>query len=158
MYCPSCATQTDGRFCPNCGAAVPAGPAAAPQPPPANPYSVTTTAVADPSGIRNWAMGAHLASLIGIIVPFGNIIGPLVIWLIKKDESPIIDREGKESLNFQISMTIYMIVAALMIFILIGIPILFVLVVLDVVLAIVAAVKASNGQPYRYPMTIRFLR
>jgi uncharacterized Tic20 family protein len=51
-----------------------------------------------------------------------------------------------------------MIVAALMIFILIGIPILFVLVVLDVVLAIVAAVKASNGQPYRYPMTIRFLR
>ncbi|MFB0565446.1 MAG: DUF4870 domain-containing protein [Candidatus Aminicenantaceae bacterium] len=107
---------------------------------------------------RTWGMLAHIAALAGFIVPFGNIIGPLVIWLIKKDESPFVDDQGKESLNFQISITIYCIVAALLIIIVLGIFILIGLAILDIVLIIVAAVKANNGEKFRYPLTIRFVR
>ncbi len=108
---------------------------------------------------RNWGMFCHLASLcLWIGVPFGNIIGPLIIWLIKKDEMPLVDAEGKESINFQISITIYAIVAALLVFVAIGIPLLILIAVAQIALVIVAAIKISNGETYRYPFTIRFLK
>lgn len=107
---------------------------------------------------RSWAMGAHLAALAGFIIPFGNIIGPLIIWLIKKDESPFVDDQGKESLNFQISITIYCIIAALLILIVIGIFLLIGLAILDIVLIIIATVKANSGEKFRYPLTIRLVR
>lgn len=107
---------------------------------------------------RNWGMFCHLSSLIlWIGVPFGNIIGPLVIWLLKKDEFPTVDVEGKESLNFQISMTLYAIAAAILIVIAIGIPLLIAIGLAQIVLVIVAAIKISNGEVYKYPFTIRFL-
>ncbi len=102
-------------------------------------------------------MAAHLSALAGIIVPFGNVIGPLIAWLVKRDQSPLVDREGKEALNFQISMTIYMLVSALLIFAFIGVPLLLVVCVMDLILTIVAAIKTSSGESYRYPFTIRFL-
>ena len=87
----------------------------------------------------------------------GHILGPLVVWLMKRGDSPEIDAHGKESLNFQISMLIYDAIAAILCFILIGIPILIALWVLNTVLVIIASVKAGEGQLYRYPFTIRFI-
>ena len=92
------------------------------------------------------------------MIPFGNIIGPLVLWAIKKDETPSVNEHGKESVNFQISMTIYTIVAALSTFILIGFVLLPAVIVLNIVLVIIAGVKAANGEFYRYPLTIRFIK
>lgn len=106
---------------------------------------------------RTWGMVAHLAALAGFIIPFGNIIGPLVIWLMKKDESEFVDDQGKESLNFQISVSIYCLVSALLIIILIGIILLIAIGILMLVLVIVAAVKANSGEKFRYPLTIRLV-
>lgn len=107
---------------------------------------------------RNWGMFCHLAALAGFIIPLGNIIGPLVIWLMKKDESQFVDDQGKESVNFQISFIIYALVAALLVIVVIGIVLLIALGVGMLVLVIVAGIKASNGEKYRYPMSIRFIK
>ena len=112
----------------------------------------------DPSQERNWAMLAHLSALAGFIIPLGNIIGPLVIWLIKKDESEFVSDQGKEALNFQISVTIYMIVSAILIVIVIGIFLLIAIGIFMLVMIIIAAVKASSGEKYRYPFTIRLIK
>lgn len=107
---------------------------------------------------RTWGMLCHLAGLACYIgVPFGNILGPLVVWLIKKEEFPFVDEQGKEALNFQISMTIYGIIAGILIIVLIGIPLLLGLLVAHIVLVIVAAIRANDGESYRYPVTIRFI-
>jgi len=106
-----------------------------------------------------WGMACHLSALAAFIgIPFGHILGPLVVWLIKRDQFPFVDAQGKEALNFQISMTIYAIVAFILCFVLIGIPLLIAIGILDLILVIVAAVKASTGQSYRYPLAIRFIR
>jgi uncharacterized Tic20 family protein len=106
---------------------------------------------------RTWGMVAHLAALSMFIIPFGNIIGPLVVWLIKKDESEFVNDQGKESLNFQISITIYCFVSAVLILVVIGIFLLIALGVLAIVLIIVAAVKANSGEKFRYPLTLRLI-
>jgi uncharacterized Tic20 family protein len=159
MHCPNCGTEHTARFCPNCGApGVPESAFAQPQRQPAGTPAARPPVALEARDARNWAMGAHLSGLTGLFIPFGNAIGPLVVWLIKRDESALVDREGKEALNFQISMTIYAMISALMIFVLIGILLLPVVGILDVVFTIVAAVKTSNGEQYRYPLTIRFLK
>jgi uncharacterized Tic20 family protein len=108
---------------------------------------------------RLWAMLCHLTSLSWLFTGVGGIVGPLVCWLIKKNDHPFIDENGKESLNFQISMHLYYLVGGLLIFcFLVGIPVLIVLSVVNVVLVIIASVKASNGEHYRYPLTIRFIQ
>lgn len=108
---------------------------------------------------RSWAMCCHLSALAMYIgIPFGNIIGPLIVWLIKRDEFAQVDVHGKESLNFQISMTIYMIIAGLMIIVVIGIALLPLLFVVDLILIVIASIKASEGEVYRYPFSIQFLR
>ena len=106
---------------------------------------------------RTWDILCHLLALAGFVIPLGNIFGPLVIWLIKKDQIPSVDAQGKESLNFQISMTIYAIVAAVSLFAIVGFVLLPAVLITNLVLVIVAAVKTSNGEFYRYPLTIRFL-
>jgi len=109
------------------------------------------------SEARTWAMLTHITALAGFMgVPFGNLIGPLVIWAIKKDQFPLVDDQGKESLNFQLSMIIYGIVAVVLCFVLIGIPLLIAIVLSDLILVVVAAVNANEGRLYRYPITIRF--
>jgi hypothetical protein len=107
---------------------------------------------------RTWAMFCHVGAFAGYIIPFGHIIAPLIIWLIKKDESPLVDDQGKESLNFQISISIYAIVAALLTFVIIGIVLLIALLMFDVVMVIVATVRANSGERYRYPLCIRFIK
>lgn len=114
---------------------------------------------ADDKQARNWGMLCHLSALSAFLgIPFGHLLGPLVVWLVKKNEYPFVDEQGKESLNFQISVTIYAIPLFVLVFVLIGIPLLIALLAVDVVLVIVAAVKASNGESFRYPLTIRFVK
>jgi len=108
---------------------------------------------------RMWAMFAHLAGLAGCVMPaVGCIVGPLVVWLIKKEEFPFVDEQGKEAVNFQISMFIYAFVAGLLWFVCIGIVLLPLVGIVDIVFLIVAAIKANDGQHYRYPLTIRFIK
>jgi len=100
----------------------------------------------------------HASALLGLFFHFlGHLLGPLIVWLIKRDVSPEIDANGKESLNFQISMLIYDAIAAILCLVLIGIPILIALWVLNTVFVIIASVKTSEGKLYRYPFTIRFI-
>ena len=107
---------------------------------------------------RTWAMLCHVSGLAGYVIPFGNIFAPLIIWLIKRDQSWFVDDQGKEALNFQISWTIYMIVSAIAILVLVGIVLLGIVAIGGLVLLIVAAVKANEGIAYRYPLTIRFIK
>lgn len=106
---------------------------------------------------RMWAMFCHLSGLAGFIFPFGNIIAPLVIWLIKKEEYPQVNIHGKEALNFQISITIYIIVSVVLIILVIGIALIIILSLFSLIVIIIAAIKANEGEQYRYPLTIRFL-
>lgn len=107
----------------------------------------------------NWGMLCHLSALLGLVlISFGHILGPLVVWLLKRNDDPFIDEQGKESLNFQISITIYVIIAAILCVILIGFVLLGILIIADVILIVVASVKASNGEGYRYPFTIRLIK
>jgi hypothetical protein len=106
---------------------------------------------------RNMAMFAHLSTFAGHFIPFGHIAGPLVIWCLKKDEMPFVNDQGKEALNFQITMTLAFIVAALALLIVVGIVLLPAVWLFDVIVTIIAAVKANDGVTYRYPCSIRFI-
>ncbi|MGE4544492.1 MAG: DUF4870 domain-containing protein [Pedobacter sp.] len=106
---------------------------------------------------RNWATLCHLAGLAGYLFsPLGFILGPLIIWLIKRTDDAEVDRHGKEALNFQISMLIYGLAVTPLVFLVIGIPLLIFLAIFDFIMIIVAAVRCRNGQPVRYPLTIHF--
>jgi uncharacterized Tic20 family protein len=117
--------------------------------------------VLDPSLTKDektYAMLCHLTGLAGLIVPLGNVIAPLVLWLIKKDTMPFVDDQGKESVNFQISVTLYLLLCIPLLFVLIGIPLMILIGVGAVIFAILATIKANEGIAYRYPLTIRFIR
>lgn len=107
---------------------------------------------------RNWAMFCHLSAFAGFFFPFGGIIGPLICWLSRKDESQWVDQNGKQSLNFQISVLLYMVLAIPLCFIIVGIPIVVFLGFLKVICIIIASVKASKGEEFRYPVTIPFIQ
>jgi uncharacterized Tic20 family protein len=109
---------------------------------------------------KTWAMLCHVSGLAGYlgVVPFASIIGPLIVWLLKKDASAFVDEHGKESLNFQITMSIAYAIIILLCFVLIGFLLLPFWGLWLIVLVIVAAIKASNGEHFRYPLTIRFVK
>lgn len=108
---------------------------------------------------RQWGMFAHLAALATFVLPVaGNVIGPLIVYLIKKDEYEFVEDQGKEALNFQITWSIIFIISAIMIIVGIGIFMLIGFGIAWLVLIIVASVAANNGEYYRYPLTIRFIQ
>ena len=107
---------------------------------------------------RQWAMFAHLSSLAGLIIPFGNFVGPLVVWMMKKDAMPFVDDQGKESLNFQITVLIAALIAGATFCIGIGIILLPIVAIGAIVLAIMAGLKANEGVAYRYPFTLRLIK
>ena len=106
--------------------------------------------------VRMWAMLCHLLGL------FTCFIGPLVIWLIKKDEDPFIDNQGKEALNFQITVALALIAASILtpvlIFICIGAALVPAVLIADLVFCILACVKSNSGEAYRYPVSIRLIK
>jgi uncharacterized Tic20 family protein len=109
--------------------------------------------------VRTWNVLCHATALAGFFVPWaGHILGPLIVWLAKRSDSPEIDEHGRESLNFQISMLIYNVIAGVLCLVLIGFIILAILHILNLVLVIVASIQASEGKFYRYPMTIRLIK
>ena len=111
------------------------------------------------SNVRTWNILCHASALLGVFFHFpGHLLGPLIVWLAKRDDSPEIDAHAKESLNFQISMLIYNVIAAVFCLVLIGFVFLAVLWVLNAVFVIIAAIQASDGKFYRYPITIRFIQ
>jgi uncharacterized Tic20 family protein len=106
---------------------------------------------------RTWGMLCHLAALAGFI-PFGNIVGPLIVYSIKRQEYDFVEDQGKESLNFQITMTIALIVSGILTIIVIGLLLLLVVGLFSLIFTVIGAIKASQGEYYRYPFNIRFLK
>ncbi len=128
---------------------VPPNDVISPPPPPAGTPSAEE---------KQWALFAHLSALIGYIIPFGSIIGPLVIWQIKKNEMPFVDDQGKEALNFQITVAIAAIVCIVLMLVLIGILLFWILAIANLVFIVMAAIAANNGQAYRYPVCLRLIK
>ncbi|AOE48799.1 DUF4870 domain-containing protein [Kangiella sediminilitoris] len=110
---------------------------------------------------KNWAMMSHIAcfaALIPLIPLIGMVLGPLFVWLFKKEEMPLVAQNGLAALNFNITMFIAYCVAFILCFILIGIPLLFGLVIFHFIVTILAAIKASEGGVYEYPFSIKLVR
>jgi uncharacterized Tic20 family protein len=129
-------------------------------PPPAPPWAGPA---ADPTAAleretRQWAMFLHLSLLAGFIVPLGGLVLPIVIWQIKKAELPGIDVHGKIVTNWIISAFLYAVGCVILILAIVGIPLLIALGVLGVVFPIIGAVKANNGEVWKYPLSIPFLK
>lgn len=106
----------------------------------------------------NWGMFAHLSALIGFVIPFGNVIAPLVIWLTKGKESVYIAAQAKEALNFQITLLIAFLVCFILSFVLIGLFLMVLVGIAGLVLVILATIAASKGQMYRYPFSLRLVK
>lgn len=125
---------------------------------PISPQKTTSKVSSNSKDERNWAMYCHLAAFSGFIIPLGFILGPLIVWLMKREEFSAVERHGKAALNFQISMTIYFIVSVLLAFIMIGYVFLVALVIMEIVFVVLASIKAQEGGFYQYPLTINFVK
>lgn len=107
---------------------------------------------------RTWGMIAHLAALAGFIVPFGNILGPLVVWLVKREHSVFVAVEAKEALNFNITLASGGIVCLVLLQFFIGVLFGAVLALFWLIMTIIAALKANEGIAYRYPFSLRLVK
>ncbi len=107
---------------------------------------------------RNMGIAVQVSSFAGYIIPFGSILGPFIVWLMKRDEMPFVDECGRNCINFKISLMIYMMISAVLMLVGIGFLLIGVLAIVDIVFTIIAAMKASEGVSYKYPMTIKFLK
>ena len=105
---------------------------------------------------RNWALAAHVGTFVAAWFAMG-FLAPLVIMLVKGKESAFVRRHAVESLNFQISLLIYLVVSAVLALVLIGFVLMAVVGVFALVVIILATVKAANGEEYRYPLCIRMV-
>jgi uncharacterized Tic20 family protein len=108
--------------------------------------------------VRQWAMFCHLSALLGIWIPFGTLIGPLILWQMKRESDPFIDAQGKEALNFQITVAIAATLSFFLMLVVIGFFLLGLIAIGALVLTIIAGVKANEGVPYRYPFTWRLIK
>ena len=104
---------------------------------------------------------AHLLVLVGFIIPLGNFLAPLIVYVIKKDESPYVAKHAIEAINFQITIFIGMLVSFALLFTIIGIPLgvlgLLTLWLVNIVFVIIAAIRVSDGVDYRYPYCLRLI-
>ncbi|MEM6524075.1 MAG: DUF4870 domain-containing protein [Bacteroidota bacterium] len=112
-----------------------------------------TNAISD----KQWALIAHLGTLAGYIIPFGNIVVPLVVYISKKDESEFVREHARESLNFQITFTLLVIAAVITIVLMVGILFLIVLPIVNLIFIILAALAIDKGEFYRYPLAVKFI-
>jgi uncharacterized protein len=133
-------------------------------PPPVQPPPPTPPPGSPESQARTWNMLCHLSALAGLVIPFGNILGPLIIWQIKKNQIPSTDVHGKASLNFQITVTIVAFVSAftaiILSFFCVGyllFPLVGLVGLAGLVFAIIAGIKANNGEDYKYPWSLELV-
>jgi len=103
-------------------------------------------------------MFCHLLTFCGWIIPFGNLIAPLIVWLSQKEKDPFVDDHGKEALNFQITLLIGIIVSIPLCLIVVGFVLLFMISIASLTFTILAAIEANRGNTYTYPLTIRFIK
>jgi len=123
------------------------------------PNSTAAPSAAPTENERTWGMLAHLSALAGLVVPlFGIVLGPLVVWLAKRDESVFVAAHAKEALNFNISVLLGAIVCMLLMLVFIGVLLGTALFIAWLVMTLVAAIKASEGHPYRYPFSLRLVK
>jgi uncharacterized Tic20 family protein len=115
-----------------------------------------TQTVSNSREVGQWAMFLHLSQLLGYVVPLAGWVVPIVLWQVKKDEMPALDAHGKMVTNWILSSLIYFTVCVILIFVVIGIPMIIALAVLGIIFPIIGGIKASNGEVWKYPMTIRF--
>ena len=166
MTCSRCGATIPANTssCPTCGAAVAGGTGGLPDdpgrppPPPGRGLSSET---------RNWALAAHLSAFLGAWIALA-FVGPLVVWLLKREEHPYIAHHAREALNFNLSVLLYGVVLAILAIpigvLTLGLGLLPVILLFGalalgwLVLTIIAAVAASNGEAYRYPLTVRLVR
>ena len=107
---------------------------------------------------RKWAMFCHLAGLAWMtwLMPLiGGVVAVLIIWQIKKDDHPFIDENGKQAINFQLSMLIYAVGLTITV---IGVFLLPVVAILNIVFTIIAAIRAGDGKDYDYPLSIELIK
>ncbi|MCF7502031.1 DUF4870 domain-containing protein [Pseudoalteromonas sp. L1] len=114
--------------------------------------------ITDNKDHRTWAMLCHLSSFAGLLIPFGSVIGPLIVWLAKKDEMPLVAEHGRKSLNFQLTMMIAYIISFLLMFVVIGIILLPVIAIFAFIMVVVSAIKANDGKEVDYPLSIEFIK
>lgn len=107
---------------------------------------------------RMWAMLAHLSSLTGLFTVVGSIVGPLIVWQIQKDKSAFVDYHGKEAVNFNITIAIAAAVSFLLFLLLIGLVLIWIVGAVWLIFTVIAAIKANNGEYYKYPLTFRFIK
>jgi uncharacterized Tic20 family protein len=112
-----------------------------------------------PRDVRKWAMLCHLMALVGLLGNgIGFLLGPLIVWLLKKEDHPFIDEQGKEAVNFQITMFLVLFICLILALVLVGFLLMIVVAFLMTILPIIAALRANEGQAYRYPLAIRFIK
>jgi len=108
---------------------------------------------------RRWAMLCHYAAFFWFLAPMiGNVIGPLLVWQLKKDLDPFVDAQGKEALNFQINVSLMLALCGLLAWVLIGFPLMALVSLVALVLVVIAGIRANEGRDYRYPFSIRWLK
>lgn len=107
---------------------------------------------------RTWAMLCHLSALAGFIIPMGSIIGPLIVWLVKKEEMPLVAEHGLKSLNFQITMLIAYVICFILMFVVIGVILLPLLAIFSFIMVVVGAIKANDGKPFSYPLSLNLIK
>ena len=107
---------------------------------------------------RTWGMLLHFSVFAGCILPFAGLHAPILIWQLKKENSPVMDAHGKNVVNFLISMFLYGLVGGLLCFVLIGIPLVVVLALVGIVFPIIAGVKANNGEVWKYPLMLEIVK
>ena len=122
-----------------------------------------------PAEERQWAMFAHLSALLGGLLTsavggWGFFLGPLVIWLMKKDTMPFVADQAKEALNFNITVSGIFVILLILSLLTLGIgflvtaPIMLIIGIAALVFIIIAAMKANQGIAYRYPLTLRLVK
>ena len=109
---------------------------------------------------KQWGMFAHLAALLGLLVGGFMFVGPLIVWLVKKDQSRFVDYHGKESLNFQLNILIYYLLTLVVTIATCGItfPLPLLVLIWSIVMPIMAGLAANRGEMYRYPLTFRMIK
>lgn len=122
------------------------------------PLVDSSAAVSKPVDVKQWAMIIHLSQLANFIVPMAGVVAPIVLWQMKKDESPIIDQHGKNVTNWLISCLIYAVICFVLVIVVIGAFMGIALAIVSIVFAILGGLKANNGEVWKYPMTIQFIK